>query len=64
MATVAMRKMSVPYFTAVAGPTSHSPPPIEVAAMTAPGPITFMALRMLKGRGAGSSAMSQAGRAP
>jgi hypothetical protein len=64
MATVAMRKMSVPYLTAVAGPTSHSPPPIDVAAMTAPGPMTFIALRSPKGSGAGSSAMSQAGRAP
>src|SRR6185503_13079818 len=64
MATVAMRKMSVPYLTAVAGPTSHSPPPIEVAAMTAPGPMTFIALRTLKGRGAGSSAMSHAGNDP
>ena len=63
MATVAIRKMSVQYLTAVAGPTSHSPPPIDVAAMIAPGPITFSALRRPKGGGAGSSATSQAGSA-
>ena len=64
MATVAMRKMEDEYFTAVAGPTSHSPPPIEVAAMIAPGPITFIRLRALNGGGAGRSATSQRGSAP
>ena len=64
MAMVAMRKIADEYLTAVAGPTSHSPPPIDVAAMTAPGPMTFIAFRMPKGSGAGSSAMSQAGNAP
>ena len=34
-----MRKIADEYLTAAAGPTSHSPPPIEVAAMIAPGPI-------------------------
>ena len=47
-----------------AGPTSHSPPPIDVAAMIAPGPMTFIRLRALNGSGAGRSATSQRGNAP
>ena len=38
MAIVAIRKIDDEYLTAAAGPTSHSPPPIDVAAMIAPGP--------------------------
>ena len=38
------------YLTAAAGPTSHSPPPIEVAAMIAPGPITLSRLRRAERR--------------
>src|SRR4029450_1755897 len=52
MATVAMRKMSVPYLTAAAGPTSHSPPPIDVAAMTAPAPMILKRFRAPNGGGA------------
>src|SRR5690606_9469605 len=52
------------YFTAAAGPTSHSPPPIEVAAMIAPGPITRSMLPKLNGGGAGSSAVSHGGSSP
>src|SRR4051812_11579311 len=55
MATVAMRKMEVPNLTALAGPTSHSPPPMDVAAMTAPGPMTLKRLRRLYGGGGGRS---------
>ena len=64
IATVAIRKIDDEYFTAAAGPTSHSPPPIEVAAMTAPGPITLSRLRVLNGSGAGRSATSQRGSSP
>src|SRR5215217_5469412 len=64
MATEAMRKMSEEYLTAAAGPTSHSPPPIEVAAITAPGPITFSRFRPLNGSGAGRSSTLQRGNAP
>ena len=64
MATVAMRKIDDEYFTAAAGPTSHSPPPIEVAAMMAPGPMTAIRLRRPNGGGAGNSATSQRGSAP
>ena len=64
MATVAMRKIADEYLTAAAGPTSHSPPPIEVAAMMAPGPITANMLRRPNGGGAGSSATSQGGSSP
>src|SRR5512137_1347071 len=56
--------MPVPYLTAVAGPTSHSPPPIYVAASTAPGPITFMSPRSPNGGGAGRSAVPQGGSSP
>ena len=52
------------YLTAAAGPTSHSPPPMEVAAMTAPGPMTLSRSRKPKGGGAGRSATSQAGSSP
>src|SRR5439155_27266206 len=61
---VAMRKIEVEYLTAAAGPTSHSPPPMDVAAMTAPGPITLSRLRRPKGGGAGSSSTSQEGSSP
>ena len=61
---VAMRKMADEYFTAAAGPTSHSPPPIDVAAMMAPGPMTLNRLRLENGGGAGKSATSQRGSAP
>jgi hypothetical protein len=64
MATVAMRKIDDEYFTAAAGPTSHSPPPIDVAAMIAPGPITFSRFRKLNGGGAGSSSTAQRGSSP
>ena len=64
MATVAIRKIEEEYFTAAAGPTSHSPPPIEVAAMMAPGPMTVIRFRRPKGGGAGSSATSHRGSAP
>src|SRR5688572_15292642 len=60
----AMRKMDDEYLTAAAGPTSHSPPPIEVAAMIAPGPITFSMLRKLKDGGAGRSETFHGGSAP
>ena len=64
MATVAIRKIADEYLTAAAGPTSHSPPPMDVAAMIAPGPITLSMLRKLKGGGAGRSATSQRGSSP
>ncbi len=59
-----MRKMADEYLTAAAGPTSHSPPPIDVAAMMAPGPITANMFRRPKGGGAGSSATFQGGSSP
>ena len=62
MATVAIRKIDDEYLTAAAGPTSHSPPPIEVAAMIAPGPMTLKRFRALNGGGAGRSATSQRGK--
>ncbi len=61
---VAMRKIADEYFTAAAGPTSHSPPPIDVAAMIAPGPMTLKRLRAENGGGAGKSATAQRGKAP
>src|SRR5215470_18120317 len=64
MAAVTSRNIEEEYFTATAGPTSHSPPPIEVAAITAPGPITRSRLRKPKGGGAGSSSTSQGGSWP
>src|SRR5262245_52929065 len=64
MAMVAMRKIEVEYLTAAAGPTSHSPPPIDVAAMIAPGPMTLNRFRALNGGGATRSAVSQHGSSP
>src|SRR6186997_2763620 len=64
MAIVAMPMMLVPYLTAAAGPTSHSPPPIAVASRIAPGPITRSTWRTVNGGGAGRSAVDQAGRPP
>ena len=64
MAIVAIRKIDDEYLTAAAGPTSHSPPPIDVAAMIAPGPITLNRLRPLNAGGAGRSLTSQRGSAP
>ncbi len=64
MAIDAMRKIDDEYLTAAAGPTSHSPPPIEVAAMMAPGPMILKRLRMPNGGGAGRSASSQRGSSP
>jgi hypothetical protein len=64
MATVAIRKIADEYLTAAAGPTSHSPPPIDVAAMIAPGPMTRNMLRRVKGGGAGRSATVQRGSCP
>src|SRR5207245_11016329 len=61
---VAIRNIEEEYLTAAAGPTSHSPPPIDVAAMTAPGPMTFRRFRKPKGGGAGRSVTSQAGSSP
>ena len=61
---VAMRKIADEYLTAAAGPTSHSPPPIDVAAMMAPGPMILKRLRALNGGGAGRSATSQRGSSP
>src|SRR5262245_21921550 len=58
MAIEAIRKIDDEYLTAAAGPTSHSPPPIDVAAMIAPGPITFSRLRSPNGGGAGRSSTS------
>ena len=58
---VAIRKIADEYLTAAAGPTSHSPPPIDVAAMMAPGPMILKRLRALNGGGAGRSATSQRG---
>src|SRR5688572_28597424 len=56
--------MAEEYLTAAAGPTSHSPPPIDVAAMIAPGPITAIMLRNVNTGGAGRSATSQGGSYP
>ena len=64
MATVAIRKIADEYLTAAAGPTSHSPPPIEVAAMMAPGPMILKRLRAPNGGGAGRSATSHRGSSP
>ena len=64
MAIVAMPMIVAPYFTAAAGPTSHSPPPIAVASRIAPGPMTRSTLRAVNGGGAGRSAVDQAGRPP
>lgn len=64
IATVAIRKIAEEYLTAAAGPTSHSPPPIDVAAMIAPGPMTCRMLRKPKGGGAGRSATFHCGNAP
>ena len=51
----------MPCFTATAGPTSHSPPPIDAASRIAPGPIVRSALRNERGSGSGRSARPQAG---
>ena len=64
IATVAIRKIADEYLTAAAGPTSHSPPPIDVAAMIAPGPMTRNMLRTVNGGGAGRSATAQRGSSP
>ena len=64
IATDAIRKIEDEYLTAAAGPTSHSPPPIDVAAMIAPGPITFNMLRKPNGGGAGRSLTSHGARRP
>ena len=64
MATVTMRKIDAVYLTAAAGPTSHSPPPMEVAAMTAPGPMTLSMFRKPKAGGTGRSVTSQGGSSP
>ena len=64
IAIEAIRKIAVEYLTAAAGPTSHSPPPIDVAAMIAPGPMILKRLRALNGGGAGKSATSHRGSSP
>jgi hypothetical protein len=64
MAIVAMPMIVAPYFTAAAGPTSHSPPPMAVASRIAPGPMTRSTLRDVNGGGAGRSAVDQGGRPP
>src|SRR5687767_3894384 len=64
MAVVAIRKIALEYLTAAAGPTSHSPPPMEVAANTAPGPMTLNRLRNPNGGGAGYSSTVQGAMAP
>src|SRR5687768_13752894 len=64
MAVVAIRKIALEYLTAAAGPTSHSPPPMEVAAKTAPGPMTLNRLRNPNGGGAGNSSTVQGAMAP
>jgi len=51
-------------FTPYLADLDLSPPPIEVAAITAPGPITRNRLRKPKGGGAGSSSTSQGGSSP
>ena len=65
MAIVAIRKIAEEYLTAAAGPTSHSPPPIDVAAITAPGPMIFLKrFRGPNGGGAGRSDTSHGGNSP
>ena len=59
-----IKKIDDEYLTAAAGPTSHSPPPIDVAAITAPGPMTRIMFRRLNGGGAVSSETSHAGSSP
>jgi hypothetical protein len=64
MAAVAIRKIDDEYFTAAAGPMSHSPPPIDAAAMIAPGPMTRAAERTENGGAAGRSRTLHASSAP
>src|SRR5882724_231319 len=64
MASVAIQKTDVPNCTPIAGPTSHSPPPIDVASRIAPGPIVLNIFFAEKGRGSGSSSLPQGGRLP
>src|SRR5436190_2324945 len=64
IAAVTSRNIEDEYLTATAGPTSHSPPPIEVEAITAPGPMTRRRFRKPNGGGAGNSSTSHAGKAP
>src|SRR5439155_10408512 len=64
MATVAIHNTPGPYWTTVAGPISHSPPPMDAASMMAPGPITRNVFRTENGNGSGSSATSHLGSVP
>src|SRR4029453_11104271 len=64
IAIEAIRNIAEEYLTAAAGPTSHSPPPIDVAAMTAPGPMILKRFRAPNGGGAGRSETSHGGNSP
>src|SRR5690349_13918802 len=64
MATVAIQRTPGPCLVTVAGPLSHSPPPMDAASMIAPGPMILNALRTENGNGSGSSATSQGGNLP
>ena len=63
IARVEIQSRLRPYCTAIAGPTSHSPPPMEDASRIAPGPITRKTFRTENGGAPGRSRTSQAGRA-
>src|SRR5262245_327305 len=64
MAAVAIHNTPGPCLMTVAGPTSHSPPPIDAANKIAPGPITRNVFRRENGNGSGSSATSHLASVP
>ena len=53
-----------PYCTPTAGPTSHSPPPVEATSRITPGPMTRKRLPPENGGGSGKSSCPQRGRLP
>ena len=53
-----------PYFAVTAGPSSHSPLPIDIPSAMAAGPMSLNALRVLNGGGAGISLSPHAGSPP
>ena len=63
-ATVVTQSKVRPYLTTVVGPTSHSPPPMEVPKRMAPGPITLKMFSTSQAGAGGKSASSQAGNSP
>jgi len=64
VATVTIHSRAGPYWITAAGPSSHSPLPMETLSRMALTPIIFRKLLKVKGGGAGSSETSIGGPKP